>query len=211
MKRLTFILGFLMMVLTACPQKPDQTFIAPVLFEKSATFLDSIKFKDGTFLLTAPTGTGGSVYWNDILSKPSLFPPENHTHDLLYKPLLWKADWNTDILNKQSTYPPSAHDHNLLYKPINWHETWLDLLSKPSTFPPSAHTHPWTDVTAKPTEVELSNELPLLNGWELPQKSTTAINAMVIPKNKVVEVWDSTLGVKKVWTKGVWKTYITNQ
>jgi len=113
MKRLAFVFAFLAIALTACPQRPDGTFNTIVVANKG------IQFGDGTIQLTAPVGGEvGDVYWNGILEKPLLFPPTVHTHDALYKPIGWKADWNTDILNKPQEIPLTQAIEQLGYLPI---------------------------------------------------------------------------------------------
>jgi len=114
------------------------------------------------------------------------------------------------VLNKPLLFPPALHDHNLLYKPISWHETWLDLQSKPATFPPSAHLTAWIDVTGKPVEIELIDELPLLAYLPLPQKTTAEISATVVPAGTIAMIWDKTLGVIKIYDGSKWKIIITN-
>ena len=88
MKKVFFIFALLAVALTACPQKADQTFEVPV------TFKQGFYFGDGTFMSTVPTGTGGAVYWDNILAKPTLFPPQAHTHPNLYKPIEWTPTWD---------------------------------------------------------------------------------------------------------------------
>jgi hypothetical protein len=79
-------------------------------------------------------------------------------------------------------------------------------LYKPITYVPA-----WTEITGKPTEIELINELPLLPYTPLVQKTTAEITATVVPAGTVAMVWDKTLGVLKVWNGTIWKTYIANQ
>ena len=88
--------------------------------------------------------------------------------------------------------------------------TWETLPGKPSTFPPSAHTHPYTDVIGTP-QIDLQAAIGQMKYIELPQATTTEINALVIPAGKIVEIWDKTLKCKKVWDGAMWKVYITNQ
>jgi len=88
MKKVFFIFALLAIALTACPQKADQTFEVPV------TFKAGFYFGDGTFMSTVPTGTGGAVYWDNILAKPTLFPPQAHTHPSLYRPIEWTPTWD---------------------------------------------------------------------------------------------------------------------
>ena len=88
--------------------------------------------------------------------------------------------------------------------------TWSTLTGKPATFAPSAHTHPYTDVTGTP-QIDLQAAIGQMKYIELPQATTTEINALVIPAGKIVEIWDKTLKCKKVWDGAMWKVYITNQ
>ncbi len=62
--------------------------------------------------------TGGTVYWGDVIDKPTVFPPNSHTH-------LW-----AEISDRPTTMTPTAHTH-----------LWADITDKPVTFAPSAHTH----------------------------------------------------------------------
>jgi hypothetical protein len=118
------------------------------------------------------------------------------------------TDWS-QITNKPLTYPPSAHNHDLLYKPFNYVPTWAEITGKPATFPPSPHTQDWSTITGKPVEIELIDELALLPYTPLVQKTTTEINALIIPSGTVAMVWDKTLGVLKIWNGTVWKSIIT--
>jgi len=182
MKRLTFILVFFMIAVTACCQT-DQTFVKPIYANAGIYFLD------GTFLNTAIGG--GAVTWDAVLNKPVLFPPTVHSHDLLYKPIGYVPSW-AEITGKPTVFAPAAHNHDLLYKPITYVPTW-------------------TEITNKPVEIELINELPLLAYLPLPQKTTAEINATVVPAGTIAMVWDKTLQVVKLWNGSVWKTIITNQ
>lgn len=86
------------------------------------------------------TGTGWQeipiLSWDDIVNKPSVFPPETHQHadtDLL------SIDWSK-ILNKPTNFPPEAHQHgrsditDFFGSPF-----WDNIPDKPTEFPPSAH------------------------------------------------------------------------
>ena len=118
MKKVFFVFILFAMTLTACPQKADQTFDAPVLFKKSATFLDTLFLKDGTFLLTAPIGgSPGIVQWNDILSKPTLFPPETDDLDLKYLPMGYVPTWE-QVTGKPSEIALNEALSELEYLPI---------------------------------------------------------------------------------------------
>jgi hypothetical protein len=117
MKKLIFVLAFIAIAVTACPQKVDQSFDASVLFKKSITVVDTIFFGDKTFLKTAPTGSG-PVLWDNILNKPSMYPPLPHNHDALYRPITWKPDYNTEILNVPKEISLAAAIEQLGYLPI---------------------------------------------------------------------------------------------
>jgi hypothetical protein len=110
------------------------------------------EYKVLTSILAENTGSeggydGGVVYWNDILSKPTLFPPEIHTHtwlDITDKPLTFEPashdhSW-VEITNKPTTFTPSEHVHD-----------WIEVANKPVTYPPSVHTHAYGDLTDIPT------------------------------------------------------------
>jgi len=115
------------------------------------------------------------------------------------------------IIGKPATYPPSTHNHDLLYKSFNYVPTWAEIIGKPAAFPPSPHLTAWTDVTGKPPEIELIDELPLLAYLPLPQKTTAEITATVVPAGTIAMIWDKTLGVIKLWNGNQWKIIITNQ
>lgn len=106
------------------------------------------------WLAFGSSGTGGTVYWNDVQLKPATFPPSTHAHvwaDITDAPTAMpptdhQHDWGTGITNKPLTFPPDAHTHDdylvraeldLIYQPIG------ELV---------AHTHLWADITDKPTE-----------------------------------------------------------
>jgi hypothetical protein len=183
MKNLISILIFMSISLVACGQV-DQTFNKPIYANQG------IYYADGTFQNTATTGTGVAD-WNTMINKPSTFPPSAHNHDLLYKPLSYVPTWN-EITGKPATYAPSAHNHDLLYKPI-------------------AYVPTYAEITGKPAELELNIAIASMSYLPLPQKTTTEINALVIPAGVIAMVWDKTLGVVKIWNGTVWKTIITNQ
>ena len=99
------------------------------------------------------------------------------------------VDW-ASVTNKPLTFPPSTHNHDALYKPISY-------------------VPDWSQITNKPAEIELLSAIPQLVYLPIPQKTTAQINALVIPAGTIALVWDSTLGVLKIWNGTVWKTYIT--
>lgn len=61
--------------------------------------------------------------WSSITSKPTTFPPSDHTHDSRY---YTESEMNTKLAGKSDT----GHTH-----------AWSSITSKPSTFTPSAHNH----------------------------------------------------------------------
>lgn len=108
---------------------------------------------DGWLAFGSGGSSGGTVYWNDVQSKPATFPPSAHTHvwadisdaPTTMTPTAHSHDYALDITNKPLTFPPDAHTHdeyltetegNTLYQP-------KDVLV--------VHTHVWADITDKPT------------------------------------------------------------
>ena len=53
--------------------------------------------------------------WSQITGKPTVFPPDTHTHD-----------YTTDLTSVPATFAPSAHTH-----------AWGDITGKPASFPPA--------------------------------------------------------------------------
>lgn len=67
--------------------------------------------EDGQLDTAGESITG--VHWNDIVGKPSTYPPSSHTHtvsQISNFPTYW--DWNY-IDNKPSTFTPSYHTHTI--------------------------------------------------------------------------------------------------
>ena len=85
-------------------------------------------------------GGGGTVSWGDVQSKPTEFPPEDHTHD-----------YATEVTGKPATFPPSAHTHDYAASGHTHTVAYADVTGKPSTFPPDTHTHAYADITGKPS------------------------------------------------------------
>ena len=125
--------------------------------------------------------------WTEITGKPNF--------DLLYKPISYVPTW-TEITGKPN--------FDLLYKPISYVPTWTEITGKPLTFPPAAHTHDWVEINNKPTEIELANEIPLLQGIANPTMTTAQITAIINPVEGL-QVYDITLHVMKFWNGTVWK------
>jgi hypothetical protein len=99
------------------------------------------------------------------------------------------VDW-ASVTNKPTVFPPSVHGHDALYKPISYAPTWAE-------------------ITNKPAEIELMTAIPLLDYLPIPSKTTVQINALVMPAGSRGMIWDSTIGVLKVWNGLVWKIYPT--
>ena len=226
---ITVFLLFISFLTAQC--QPDKTFNQKVIFNQG------IQFGDGTLQTTAAAGNG-VVDWSAITNKPLTFPPSTHDHSALYKPIGYVPTWTeitgkpttfapaahdhntlykaigyvptwTEITGKPATFAPAAHDHNTLYKAIGYVPTWAEITGKPTTFTPSTHAHAWADITGKPEEIDLAAAIPLLDYIPLPKKTTVQINAMVMPAGTIGLVWDSTLGVMKVWNGTTWKIYVT--
>ena len=89
----------------ACGQKADDTFTKPMYFNQGLT-VTRITFSDGTFIDTAPTGTGTAT-WESIFYKPLTFPPIAHTHD-----------YNTEITNKPGAIEFKKYISGLKYLPV---------------------------------------------------------------------------------------------
>jgi hypothetical protein len=105
------------------------------------------------------------------------------------------VDWAT-ITNKPNFI--------LLFKPIGYIPTWAEITGKPTLFSGS-----YTDLTNKPAEIDLTTAMGNLPYVLIPQRTTTEINAIVLPAGSVALVWDKTIGVLKIWNGVNWKIYIT--
>lgn len=161
--------------------------------------------------------------WSVVANKPTTFPPAAHNHDANYKPLSYVPAW-TEVTGKPATYPPATHNHDGVYKPNAYVPAWAEILNKPSiyasdwsvvankptTYPPATHTHTFAEITDKPQEVELQQAMELLDYTPPVQKTTTEINAMVMPTGKVGFVFDKTTSQLKFWNGTAWKTVTLN-
>jgi hypothetical protein len=123
-----------------------------------------------------------------VANKPATHPPATHNHDALYKAIGYVPAW-AEILNKPSTY---ASD-------------WSIVANKPASYPPATHTHTFAEITDKPQEVELNVAMESLDYTPPVQKTTTQINAMVMPAGKVGFIFDTTTGQLKFWNGTTWK------
>jgi hypothetical protein len=94
-------------------------------------------------------------------------------------------------------------------KPNFFDGKYSSLLGTPSLFPPTAHRHDYSQIDNRPSELDLSDAVSQLSYLPIPQKTTTEINAIIVPAGVVGIVYDKTLKVYKVWTETVWKIAIT--
>ena len=87
------------------------------------------------------------VKWEEILNKPSTFPPSPHTHGRDNIINFWTSPFWDNIPDKPSTYPPSSHTHTRSDITDFWSSPfWNNIPDKPSTYPPSSHTHGRSDI-----------------------------------------------------------------
>ena len=77
------------------------------------------------------SGGGGPVEWDDIINKPSQFPPSPHTHSIS------EINGLQDELDSVEESAKNYTDQQIAAIPD---PDWNDIQNKPSTFPPSAHT-----------------------------------------------------------------------
>ena len=185
------ILGLLLVTFAIACGQPDKTFTMPVRL--SGGFYVGT---DPTLYLVLPTG-GSSVTWATLPGKPSVFPPDLAITNPLYRPIAWVPTF-AQLTAKPTTLAGygitdaslATHNHSTLYKAINWFPTW-------------------DEVTAKPATLELSVAIEQLGYLPVPRRTTTEINALVIPSNKSGIVYDVTVGAYKGWTGTIWKVIIT--
>jgi hypothetical protein len=184
MKKIILVLGFIGLTLVACSQAEDQT------FNKIIWVKQGIKFGDNTIQTTAMTGTG-TVTWNAITGKPTFatVATSGSYNDLLNKPLLFDGTW-TSLSGKPLTFPPAAHNHDLDYKPI--------------TYVPD-----YSEITNKPTTVELVDAIAATEYLVIPKLSTDQI--ILLTPRAGMFIYDLTLNVLKIYNGTEWKILITNQ
>ena len=125
---------------------------------------------NGVFSPQHPQAGGLSeVHWDEILDKPSAFPPSTHTHayssltsiPATFTPSAHQHAWVDLTIGIPSTFPPATHQHGWVdltsgvpstFPPSTHQHAWNDLISGvPAAFPPSAHRHPWTELDSIPT------------------------------------------------------------
>lgn len=105
------------------PEYQGQTYLDRI---GMTMFYASTLVNDGWLPFGGGGGGGtGTVYWNDVLLKPSTFAPSAHQH-------VW-----ADITDKPTQFAPTAHSHD-----------WATgITNKPLAFTPEAHSHAITDIT----------------------------------------------------------------
>ena len=196
MKKMKLITVLLFVsVLAFC--QPDKTFKDPVTFEKGF-------WLGGTLYTTIPTG--GSVQWNDILSKPLTFPATAHTHpfsDVTGRPTTLAG---YGITNGMTT----AHAANSITTTlINSWSTAYGWGNHSGLYKLVSYVPTWEEVVNKPQEVLLSEAIPALNGIAVPRMTTIEINAIVNPPEGLT-VYDLTLHAMRFYNGTIWKTLITS-
>lgn len=113
MKKLYLILGFVLVALTACPQKPAQTF-DEVIWAKKGVLLP-----DGTKLMSATTGVS-AVTWAMITGKPVTFLPSAHTHlwsDITNNPANLTLDQALEGMNGLPVSPKTSAEISKIIVP----------------------------------------------------------------------------------------------
>lgn len=143
---------------------------------------------------------------DDTFTKPIHFPQGIYIGTDTELHLTWptgtgSVTWN-DVLEKPLTFTPSAHNHDLLYKAITYTATWAGLPDKPSLF-----SGKYTDLTEKPTEIELQLAISQLDVIVIPKKTTAEIALMTPTAGSFV--YDVTLNVLKIGNGTVFKVLIT--
>jgi len=168
--------------------------------------------------------------WESVTGKPTVFPSSWTlvVNKPTFATVATTGNYN-DLLNIPTTFTPSAHNHDALYKPIGYIPTWTEITGKPTfatvattgsyasllniptTFNPVAHTHNYeTEITNKPPEKDLLEAIAGLDYLPIPRKTTTQINALVMPSNTCGLVRDITLNVLKFWDGTMWNVIITS-
>ncbi len=206
MKRMIVLIALVMLVTAAHCQKDSE-------FNKIVTFKQGIRFGDNSLQTTAATGSG-TVTWDAVSGKPTLFPPAAHNHDLLYRPIAWLPTF-AQVTGKPTTLAGYGitdaasviHTHSLMYKPIDYVPAWNEVINKP-VFAAVATTGSYNDLANKPETQELATALPELPGIRLPVLTQTQINALVPVKGLIV--FNDTDGVLQIWNGLVWKIIITS-
>lgn len=115
--------------------------------------------------------TADSVPWSGVTSKPSVFPPDTHTHAIsdvtnLSTQLAAKAPLASPTFTGTPAAPTASAGTNttqiattaFVNDAIDAIEipstAWVDISGKPATFPPSAHGHAIADVTGLQTALD---------------------------------------------------------
>jgi len=207
MKKTFLILTLFVAVMAANCQKKDQTFDVPVWL-KGGFYIGT----DPTLHLTFPSGTG-TVTWDGVLDKPTLFPPSAHNHDALYRAITWVPTF-AQVTSKPTTLAGFGitdaasilHTHSLLYKPLDYVPVWNDILERP-VFAAVATSGSWNDLADVPEMMELEVALPSLPGIRLPVLTAEEIAALVPSKGLLL--WNDTDNVLQIYGNSGWKVIIS--
>jgi len=140
----------------------------------------------GKIPTTAPTGANERAYvdsanlyvhngtswvlratkdWNNLINKPSTFPPEAHTHPRSDITDFWNSPFWDNIPDKPSTFPPSAHGRDAhtigLIPSVTadptaaegdlWYRSDIDQLRIYTTAVKQVFPADWGDITNKPS------------------------------------------------------------
>ena len=98
---------------------------------------------------------GDAPHWDDVDGKPSVFPPEAHTHTSSQVSDATATGRAVMTAASQSAARTAigAGTSNLALgttastaKAGNYQPTWAQVSGKPATFPPESHTHPVAEV-----------------------------------------------------------------
>lgn len=109
-------------------------------------------------------GTMEAVKWEEIQGKPSVFPPQDHIHDITEVENLQAT---LDTFGKVKTVNGIAPDDSgnitiSIETDIPFSVTWDSVKNKPETFPPDEHTHELKDIEG--LEEALDSKLSSANG-----------------------------------------------
>lgn len=150
--------------------------------------------------------TADSVPWSGVTSKPSVFPPDTHTHAIadvtnLSTQLAAKAPLASPALTGTPTAPTAAGGTNTTQvattafvksavDAINIPSTaWADISGKPAAYPPSTHSHAIADVTNLQTSLDDKAALasPALTGNPTAPTQTAGNNSTRVATTAFVQ------------------------
>ena len=121
--------------------------------------VDNTADKDKSVKYAESAGSVDSIAWDDVMNKPSTYPPDAHTHTPEEVGLgnvanLDQSKAIKSITRNGTTFTATALDGTTTTFTQQDADTtsiaWDDVMNKPSTYPPDAHTH-------TPAEVGLGN------------------------------------------------------